>query len=127
QETMCAEFLRSEDTKRLRLPKLIHLLLPVGRTMRGIDICGISDSGSMVFAQVTFLSFEHCGKKLDALLQFGDRDRNALVLFCDCAEPKQKNGVKIIPLRAVYDSFTATPTGKLWIERATNPVSSARE
>ncbi len=118
QEIMCSEFLRT-DTE-FGLPKLAHLVLPVGRTMRGIDICGISSSGSVVFAQVTYLGFDHCGTKLDTLRCYRDGQGNALVLFCDCEEPEYKDGIHIIPLRKVYDAFVATTTGKLWLERATN-------
>lgn len=122
QEILCSEFLRSSGTERLGFPKLVHLLLPVGRTMRGIDICGISESGSMVFAQVTYLDLEHCDAKLDALVQYRDAEKNDLVLFCNCAEPTEKSGIRIFPLRTVYDAFATTETGKLWIERAANPI-----
>lgn len=122
QEIMCSEFLRSAGAARIGLPKLAHLLLPVGRTMRGIDICGINESGSALFAQVTYLDLKHCGTKLNALLQYRDNGQNTLVLFCNCAEPTNKDGVRVVPLRTVYDAFTSTTAGRLWIERATNPV-----
>jgi hypothetical protein len=122
QEIMCSEFLRAESAERVGLPKLVHLLLPVGRTMRAVDICGITESGSMVFAQVTYSDLEHCGDKLDALVQYRDGDKNELVFFCNCAEPTEKNGVKIFPLSTVYAAFAATATGKLWIEQAANPI-----
>jgi hypothetical protein len=122
QEIMCSEFLRSAIAARLGLQKMVHLLLPVGRTMRDIDICGITESGSMVFAQVTYSAVEHCRKKLDALQRYRDEGKNALVFFCNCDEPTEEDGVKIVPLRTVYDTFAASSTGKLWIERATNPI-----
>jgi len=127
QEIMCSEFLRSADAVGLGLPKLVHLLLPVGRTMKGIDICGISDSNRMVFAQVTYLRLEDCGEKLEALLQYRNADRNTLVLFCGCPQSKYKDGVNIVPLQRVYDAFVVTPTGKMWLERATNALSPPRE
>lgn len=122
QEIMCSEFLRSASAARMGLPKLIHVLLPVGRTMRDIDICGVTASGSVVFAQVTYSAVEHCRKKLDALQRYRDKGKNALVFFCNCDEPTEEDGVKIVPLRTVYDAFAASSTGKLWIERATNPI-----
>lgn len=122
QEIMCSEFLRSESAERLGLPKLVHLLLPVGRTMRAVDICGITNSGKTVFAQVTYSDLEHCNSKLDALRQYRDQNKNELVFFCNCAQRTEKHGVKIFPLRSVYDAFTATETGKLWIEQTTNPI-----
>ncbi len=127
QEIMCSEFLRSVNAQQLGLPKLAHLLLPVGRTMRGIDICGINESGIMLFAQVTYLGLERCGAKLETLVEYRDAERNALVLFCDCADVMDKDGVKIVPLRKVYDVFVTTPTGKVWLERATNAVLPSRK
>jgi len=109
-----------QDAEQLGLPKLVHLLLPVGRTMRGIDIYGISGSGSAIFAQVTYLDLERCSEKLETLRQYRDGKRNALALFCDCEDAEYKDGVQIIPLRKVYGEFNSTPTGKLWLERATN-------
>jgi hypothetical protein len=120
QEIMCAEFLRSASTEQFGLPKLAHLLLPVGRTMKGIDICGITDTGTMVFGQVTFANVENCNHKIQALGQFHEPRWNVLVLCCDCAGPSVIDGIQIVPLQAVYNSFIDTRTGKLWIERATS-------
>jgi hypothetical protein len=120
QEIMCSEFMRSLAARQLGLPNLVHLLVPVGRTMKGIDICGITGTGSMVLAQVTYSDLEHCREKFDALLRYRDGKRNTLVFFCNGTELKHKDGVRILSLQSVYDSFVATPTGKLWIERAIN-------
>jgi hypothetical protein len=118
QETMCSEFLRSEGARKVGLPKLAHLLLPVGRTMRDIDIYGITESGTLVIGQVSYSSFDECVTKLEKLLPYGEGRRNALVLFCNCSEPTNKDGVRVISLRDVYDAFVATPSGKLWIQQA---------
>jgi len=118
QEIMCSEFLRSESAVQLGLPKLAHLLLPPGRTMKSIDIWGISGAGNMIFSQVTYLELEQCRTKLNALLEYKDADRNVLILFCNCLELKSEDGVTIVPLRTVYDTFVASPTGKFWIERS---------
>jgi hypothetical protein len=49
QEILCSEFLRSRSTaEQLGLPRLAHLILPVGRTMRDIDICGLGHSGEQL-------------------------------------------------------------------------------
>jgi hypothetical protein len=126
QEIMCSEYLRSPSAAKLGLPRLAHLMLPVGRTMKAIDIYGINDSGHRIFAQVTYERIEHCREKLEALREYGDQDEDALILFCDCGEPRSSSSVKIVPLRMVYDSFVATSTGKLWIERATVHVGAQR-
>lgn len=118
QEIMCSEFLRLPKARRLGLPRLRHLLLPLGRTMKDLDICGISGSGRMMFAQVTYRDLEECGQKLKALGEYRDGQRNALVLFCRCAVSKYANGVRIVPLQIVYDTFTASSRGKFWLERA---------
>ena len=60
QEVMCSEFLRSASAEQFGLPRLAHLLLPVGRTMKGIDICGTTISGLTLFAQVTYHCLEDC-------------------------------------------------------------------
>jgi len=88
--------------------------------MRGIDIYGISSSGSAIFVQVACLALEHCSEKLETLRQYRDGKRNALALVCDCEDAEYKDGVQIIPLRKVYAEFNSTPTGKLWFERAIN-------
>jgi hypothetical protein len=127
QEIMCSEFLRSSSAVGLGLPKLAHLLLPVGRTMKDIDIWGITESGKMLFVQVTYLRLEDCDAKLQALLKYRGPDQNKLLLFCDSPEVSDKDGVKIVPLQRCYDAFVATPTGKVWIERATGIMSLPRE
>jgi hypothetical protein len=126
QEIMCAEFLRSANAAKRGLPQLVHLILPVGRTMRGIDIYGIGQAGKRIFAQVTYRQIEDCDGKLDALRQYRGDDGDALLLFCDCQKLRSSKGVKIVPLRMVYDSFVATSTGKLWFERATVHVGAQR-
>src|SRR5215469_17693150 len=85
QETMCSEFLRSGSTEKLGLSRLAHLLLPVGRTMKGIDICGITTSGHTLFAQVTYRGIEDCQEKIDKLLAYRDSGRNIL-FSCNCKE-----------------------------------------
>ena len=124
QETMCSEFLRSGSTEKLGLSRLAHLLLPVGRTMKGLDICGITTSGHTLFAQVTYRGIEDCQEKIDKLLAYRDSGRSILVLFCNCKEPKQTQGIQVVPLQIVYKTFAATPTGKLWIKRARNIIVS---
>jgi len=122
QEIMCSEFLRSPAAQEFGLPRLEHLLLPVGRTMKGIDICGITESGTRLFAQVTFRPFDQCTEKLDALLLYRDGDLSTIILFCDCLESTTARGAIIVPLRRVYDEFVRTQIGKLWLESAVNPV-----
>jgi len=119
QEILCSEFLRSAAAEALGLARLAHLVLPVGRTMRDIDIFGISDRGMRIFAQVTYRSTKQSGAKLKALLDYADIGRSELILFCDCSHVEEKEGVRIIPLRYVYDQFVRTRIGRKWLEIAT--------
>lgn len=68
QEIVCSEFLRIDSNHEL--PRLAHLVLPTGRTMRDIDILGIAGDGKPLVAQVTFSPREQVGFKLDRLLPF---------------------------------------------------------
>lgn len=124
QEVMCSEFLRLKEAADLGLPRLACLLLPVGRTMKDIDIYGLSDSGKMILGQVTYLSLGACGKKKKALLSYADAGRNALVLFCRCNAPTRVEGIRIAPIQSVYDHFRRHPVGRSWLKKATPSLSS---
>jgi hypothetical protein len=54
QEILCSEFLRMPEVESRGLPRLVHLLLPPGKTMRDIDIVGTAADGKRLLAQVTF-------------------------------------------------------------------------
>jgi hypothetical protein len=54
QEAACAEFLRERHTHRPELPVLSRLLMPVGRTLKDIDIYGLAEDGTHLYAQVTY-------------------------------------------------------------------------
>jgi hypothetical protein len=118
QETLCSEFMRLPEATAFSLPKLIHLLLPVGRTMKDIDIYGVSAEGKLIFAQVTYLDLDHitARKKLDNLRKYEAEEKNHLVLFCNCTQPEVINGVLVCPIRQVYDRFILTETGQKWLQ-----------
>lgn len=122
QEIMCSEFLRSSQAESLGVPRLAHLVLPLGRTMRDIDIYGISNSGRRLFAQVTYLHTDSCESKKKALLRYR-HTKNDLVLFCDCAEPAFEKGVWIVPIGDVYQGFVKNALGKKWLQVATQTRS----
>jgi len=125
QEIMCSEFLRSRAAEELGLPRLAHLLLPVGRTVKDFDICGITDSGTKVFVQVTHhsISDSESAEKLALLRPYGDGGKNQLIFVCQCDEEKTQNGVTIVPLDKVYERFAQTDAGHLWIRSATELLS----
>jgi len=127
QEIMCSEFLRCEkfeQTGQIPYSRLAHLLLPVGRSMRDVDICGITTSGKNMFAQVTFheIGSKEAKSKIATLANYESDGRNVLVLFCDCKDIIQEGSVRIIPIRWAYEYFVSTPIGQKWLEKAVMPL-----
>lgn len=55
QEVLCSEYLRTKASNEIRLK---HLLLPVGRGMKTVDIDGVSET-KRLFAQVSFTKNEN--------------------------------------------------------------------
>jgi len=128
QEILCSEFLRLPQYEKIgEVPssRLRHLLLPTGRTMKDVDICGITESGQTLFAQVTYrpLGDPEAKRKLKTLETYSGVGRNALVFFCDCPNFEKVGEVKIIPLQYAYDCFTSTALGQTWLDRAVMPPS----
>jgi hypothetical protein len=119
QEIMCSEFLRLREAEKLGLSRLAHLVLPVGRTLKTVDICGTSTAGGRIFGQVTHNALANCDQKLERLREYRGGG-NELVLFCDCdgSKPQRKDGVLIVSIRDVYARFTATASGKKWLRTA---------
>lgn len=98
QEAACAEFLRYDEGDH---PRLQYLLLPVGRTLKDIDIYGLDPSGRKVFAQVTYR--EPGGKefndKLEKLKKYANADSSVkLVYFCRCEELEERDRVYYVPV-----------------------------
>ena len=112
---MCSEFLR---LRRTGLPQLAHLLMPVGRTLKDVDIYGLSTDGRRILAQVTFLDLGRSREKLATLLNYKKKDCH-LVLFCQTEKITIKDGVKVIPLSRAFDEFVRRENGKRWLKYAT--------
>lgn len=123
QEVMCAEFLRSAQVSSFKLPQLRHLLTPVGRTMRDVDIIGLTEGGHRIFAQVTHDKYADCARKIKALRKYRSLKSDMLVLFCDCDGRESQNGVRFVSLKSVFDIFTGTHTGKVWLKHLLEPLS----
>jgi hypothetical protein len=124
QEILCSEFLRSAEASSFGLPRLAHLILPVGRTMKDIDIIGIAKDGKRIFAQVTFAPFEAVYWKLNRLRHYKSEDGDHLLLFCDVEKSQVTSGITIFPIITAFDRFTSDGPGKLWLEQATALKSS---
>ena len=112
QETACAEFLRCHQNRRY--PKLKFLLMPVGRTLKDVDIYAMDETGTEIFAQVTFYMKKHpeARRKREKLRQYkGTGSR--MLLFCrfldnereplrtSLPEPVEEHNVLFIPAEEV--------------------------
>lgn len=112
QEAACAEFLRYHQNRRY--PKLKFLLMPVGRTLKDVDIYGMDGTGTEIFAQVTFhmknqLEARRKQEKLRPYQGTGSR----LLLFCrfledegeplpdSLHEPVEEDNVLFVPVEEV--------------------------
>ncbi len=110
QEAACAEFLRWQR-ERGDLPQLRYLLLPVGRTLKDLDIYGLTEDGREVFAQVTYhpRGSNSSDDKLDRLRAYGGEGAH-LVFFGNGEGPATEGGVPFVPVEGEV---------MRWIERQT--------
>jgi len=117
-EILCSELMRLPVAERIGLPRIAHLLTPVGRTMKDIDLFAISSTGQRIHAQVTFYEFgrKETIMKLEKLSKYSDNNKNTLVLFCNCVFPKEVDGILVFPVQQAFDVFTTTNTGKVWLK-----------
>ena len=118
QEIMCGEFLRLPDASTENLPRLKHLLMPIGRTMKDIDIIALAEDGKRLLVQVTLKRRTQATEKLQRLAQYANKTGDHLVFFCDADSVEDYNGVRIYPIRKVFDRFTSTEAGKIWLNNA---------
>lgn len=100
QEAACAEYLKHHE--RTEYPRLRRLLVPVGRTLKDVDIYGIDNANREIFAQVTFSGRQGSAyeDKRDRLAQYGGSGAT-LVYFCNCDESVQENGIQFVPVSQV--------------------------
>jgi hypothetical protein len=117
QEILCSEFLRLPEAREFGLPTLSHLLLPVGRTMKDIDIYGLASVGKRIFAQVTFSSVEQAPWKMERLRKYKTPE-TYLVLFCKADRTAIENGVTIAPIEAIVSRFQSSAAGRQWLSLA---------
>jgi len=102
QETVCAEFLYNSDNELI--PQLKHLLMPVGRTLKDIDIYGYTVDGNSLFGQVTNHEFntKQGKEKLHKLRNYMIQGSNTL-LFCNHDRIEIIDDTIIIPLQRVEE------------------------
>lgn|SRR5690625_432208 len=126
QEVMCMEYLRTERARMRGLPVLRHTLMPVGRTMKDIDILGVSETGKIISAQVTFKTLKVGDsklRKLDPYLLQG----NETIYFCRCEQTLRIEGHLVFPLKHVFDDFClGSDAGEEWFRIATGTQPEVR-
>lgn len=80
-EVLCQEFLR--ETGQLK-----HLLTPIGRNMYEVDICGMTQDGTLLFAQVTHTDDPgQTADKAKRLAAFAGRNRKLIYFGPASAQP----------------------------------------
>ena len=112
QEVMCCEFLRTPAAASHGLPRLLHQVALVGKTMKDIDICGLAPDYRPLLAQVTFSRLDEAGWKVDRLAHYGMTGNPHLVLFCNIESVTTVKGVTAFPLQTVFDEMVATEGGR---------------
>lgn len=123
QETLCSEFLRAPRDTFPEIPKLAHLLLPVGRTLPDIDIYGLATDGKPMFVQVTYREMDDkaAQEKFDTLAEYLNPKANHVIFFCRCKRPFWREGVLVFPIERAFRRFTSTKSGRMWL-RAADPA-----
>ena len=116
QEVLCSEVMRTDKWENLGLPRLTSLLLPVGRTLKGIDIYGLGGKGNKILAQVTNYqcTSSRARRKLERLTEYSS-ESTTLVFFCDATEIQRIEDVVIFPLEEAFRLFSGTSAGKKWM------------
>lgn len=93
-ETACAEFLRFPNQL---YDTLDYLVMPVGRTMKDVDILGKTKSGKTIYAQVTYADTkEKTQNKLNALIKFSGEYESIKIMFVKQGVVPDLNQDKVI-------------------------------
>lgn len=86
-----------------------HILMPIGRTMKDIDIYGLNKKGEKVFVQVTYDSEEKW--KINALKKF--KGFNNILIYAGDVDEKEEDGVIFINIDNIY----------CWLKKHSNLIS----
>lgn len=111
QEVLCQEFLRMNIDPFI--PDMESLLAPIGRTIKDVDILGVSKEGKTVLAQVSY-SWEPAWK-IERLRKYDQKGQTELILFCQTDQSKIIDAVKVYPLQRVFELFQRSAKGKNWL------------
>jgi hypothetical protein len=85
--------------------------------MKDIDFYGLAVDGRPIFGQVTYSPKDHASGKLEALRRYASSNAY-LVLFCVTEVAEIDDGVNIFPVSKVFESFTSTVSGRMWLNYA---------
>ncbi|GLS89094.1 hypothetical protein GCM10007916_01610 [Psychromonas marina] len=121
QEVMCMEYLRTDKASARGLPKLTHTLMPVGRTLKDVDIVGRSGSGNGIYVQVTLTGKKSkIGiKKFNKLKAYATSSDYA-IYFSASSELDITNTLISFPIKTVFDDFCIQDAqGKMWFDMVT--------
>lgn len=97
QEILVYEYLRKTREDEYHIE---HLLMPIGRTLKDIDIYGVNRSEKQVFVQVTNSS--EVRHKVEALKQYP-----GLLIYAGEVNSRFENGIKFLNVDDVFDFFKA--------------------
>jgi hypothetical protein len=97
-EVICYEFLRASQ-------HLYGLLLPIGRTLRDIDIFGMDKDGNKILAQVTHS--EYISRKLEQLFKYQNQGTKLFFFGPGVSEPQVTKNMQIqyVPIEQVFRYF----------------------
>ncbi len=115
QEVMCAEFLRLPCATKFGLPQLSSLSVPVGRTMKDVDIMGVGMDGRAIVGQVTWYDENGASSKKTVLKKYVQERDATVIMFCNCKEITSDDGVVVFPLERVFEEFRHTDPGEKWL------------
>ncbi|MBI4846481.1 MAG: hypothetical protein HY810_08475 [Candidatus Omnitrophica bacterium] len=97
-EVICYEYLRKKKILRV-------LLMPIGRTLRDVDIWGIDDKGQVVLAQVTFAKKSKNIKEKIEKLKLQGAKNDKLFFFGRLEQKIDDKNMEYISIEEVFDDL----------------------
>ncbi|MEI6846784.1 MAG: hypothetical protein WCK32_01910 [Chlorobiaceae bacterium] len=95
QEILVYEYLSHAESNKCHIQ---HLLMPIGRTMKDIDIYGVNKSGQKVFVQVTYS--EKDKTKIEALRKYKGKDN--LLVYAGDVKNQEEDGIIFLNCETIY-------------------------
>ncbi len=126
QEVLCSEVMRTDQWAHLKLPRLVSLLLPTGRTLKDIDIYGLDSNGNNIVYQVTNAQHNSSTSqsKIERLKQLASPSAT-LILICDAKKEDRNGEVIVFALKEALRLFNRTVVGEKWINAGAPPAPGA--